>query len=164
MSSQGHHRNGFQPATCIFKGSTCIYCSVTLSAIKIQLHNPLFCLQPPILIIYLWIQIFCYLVTQTSAAVFLYSAKLVSLWHCSVFFLWLKVHILYTLLIINPLYSGRKILRTINIGAICQKRVFRSCLCWANCAHSPEMSCWFYSNYCARFFIGCGRSLLKTLS
>lgn len=83
MSSQGHHRNGFQPATSIFKCPACINCSVTLSAIKIQLHNPLLSLQPPILIIYLWISIFCSLVTQTSAALFLCSSKQVSFWWCS---------------------------------------------------------------------------------
>lgn len=54
-------------------------------------------------------------------------------------------------------------MRAINIGAVCQKRVFRSCLCWANCAHSPEMSLWFYSNYHAQFSTGCGRSLQKAL-
>lgn len=161
MSSQGHHRNGFQPGTCIFKISVCVYCSITLSAIKIQLHNPLVSLQSPILIIYLWISIFCYLLTQTSAALFLYSHKLVSFWLCSVF--WLKVHILYALLIVNPPYCAKKILRAIDIGAVCQKRVFRSCLYWANCAHSPETSLWFNSSYYSQFSPGCGRWVQQTL-
>lgn len=50
MSSQGHHRNGFQPGTCIFKRFS-LYILFTLSAIKIQLHNLLLSLQSPILII-----------------------------------------------------------------------------------------------------------------
>lgn len=84
-SSQGHHRNGFQSATCIFKHWAGAYCSVTLSAISIQLHNPLLSRHSTILIIYLCISFFSSLVTQSSAALLLSSSNLISFCSCSFF-------------------------------------------------------------------------------
>lgn len=64
MYSWGHHRNGFQRATCIFRQGAGVYYSVTLSAINMQLHNPLLSLHSTILIIYLCISFFSSVVTQ----------------------------------------------------------------------------------------------------
>jgi len=125
MSSQGHHGNGFQSATCIFKHSACIYYSVTPSAINIQLHNPLLSLHSPILIIYLWISIFSSLVTQTSAALILSSSNVISFCWYSFFPCGQKFtgRTLPVLLIIIPPSSVRKVLRTINIGTVCRESI-----------------------------------------